>query len=946
MGLNAGQAGDSPQSGVARRSHFLWDHAYKKLEGKDPELVKQYRILIIRILKEPKGASPNKLDSDKIINIEEVSSQQIKWAVECGLERTQDLEDAVRRAAGIADAILSVKDLITQVLTAFPTGRCSMDRDDLGPIGQSNNTGEDCCLGSPSNLLQGLSNAAAQATINREGVRYLCSLVRWYCKFFDEMEKDGNKEDEESLYRQLESFFIDLYQMMTEYQMRSVVLYYRNWFSRAIRGAFKIEPWEQLLVDIRLQEEFLRRRVEDQYRQATGSSLLRIVAGIGEIVEGLRTSRRRTTTELIGDFSPEGLNYNDFMDDIPKIKKGTPEEIGTCDWFLENATFKTWTSGLLLIQALPGQGKSVLARFLVETLRATEESTTVCQFFFSHDNQVQQSAANGLCAVLHQLFEKHDYAAGNEEVRVLIGQGGDALFSSTSRLWNVLKLVLQVIDNPVIIIFDALDECGDEDRTKLLVVLQTFCQNVTPKAKILATSQPTNQVEKYLDGTKLQSGFLVVDLNLELELPRVIERVIHDQVQNLGKIHGWDEMFQGEVEKELKGDGQQLTFLWLRLIFKLMNPDKKVTYSNPQWINLIRSSSGVNDTYASLLREIDKVAFGDAKLLFSLLIAAREPLAPAEINYALKVLQGGGIDEKYMPSEIRMVEWIKRNTGLLTVIKSGHVHLLHQTAREYFTRPEIASADPATTVSDAEAIRMSFTTEAEAHERLRLICLRWLQHHTAQWIREKADRDSGQGEPEGTAIKEVPVSELQNGFLDYALKNYAFHFDKSKRELKLYESCYESNSELAYPFEAGSGMPGMATLTSGDSDRFLSAVRMQHFVWQKVKSMAKTEKLDGDIRGARGILRGSPWADGRCHHGAHRGTRCPGGGNLGRTWRGADSKSIEISSVARDSSWHPRWSTARAEEKSQATSSTPCSSNTRAPRQIALSKRSRTSRRI
>lgn len=79
---------------------------------------------------------------------------------------------------------------------------------------------------------------------------------------------------------------------------------------------------------------------------------------------------------------------------------------------MNDLEFQKWsrngTSGILLLSAGPGCGKSVLARSLIdnELKKDAPSDRSICHFFFKDDNAEQKSAKNALCAILHQLFTK------------------------------------------------------------------------------------------------------------------------------------------------------------------------------------------------------------------------------------------------------------------------------------------------------------------------------------------------------------------------------------------------------------------------------------------------------------------------------------------------------------------------------------------------------------
>jgi ankyrin repeat domain-containing protein 50 len=94
--------------------------------------------------------------------------------------------------------------------------------------------------------------------------------------------------------------------------------------------------------------------------------------------------------------------YRDRKDRNPKRLDGT------CEWFINHPLFRNWqkskTSSLFWVSADPGCGKSVLAKYLVDTMLPSIKSRTICYFFFKNDFEDQRSAVSALCCILRQFF--------------------------------------------------------------------------------------------------------------------------------------------------------------------------------------------------------------------------------------------------------------------------------------------------------------------------------------------------------------------------------------------------------------------------------------------------------------------------------------------------------------------------------------------------------------
>ncbi|KAL2788780.1 hypothetical protein BJX66DRAFT_339941 [Aspergillus keveii] len=131
----------------------------------------------------------------------------------------------------------------------------------------------------------------------------------------------------------------------------------------------------------------------------------------------------------------------------------------TCIWFLEQKKFQEWLqadSGPLLVSADPGCGKSVLARYLIDSY--LPRSATICYFFFK--DKVQDKVRQALCVLIHQLFSQKPYLI--KHAMPEYNKDGEGLINSTESLWKVLRNAIgDPQSGPITIVLDALDECSE-----------------------------------------------------------------------------------------------------------------------------------------------------------------------------------------------------------------------------------------------------------------------------------------------------------------------------------------------------------------------------------------------------------------------------------------------------------------------------------------------------
>jgi hypothetical protein len=151
--------------------------------------------------------------------------------------------------------------------------------------------------------------------------------------------------------------------------------------------------------------------------------------------------------------------------------------LGTCALVLEHKIFQDWNASsgddLLWISADPGCGKLVLSRALINEKLIGSRSSTLCHFFFK-DNEEQDDIATAFCALLYQLFCAHEHLLKKYATSV-IEREEHALKNEFELLWSLfLSATTGKSAGDIICVLDALDECRQPDRNKLITRLENF----------------------------------------------------------------------------------------------------------------------------------------------------------------------------------------------------------------------------------------------------------------------------------------------------------------------------------------------------------------------------------------------------------------------------------------------------------------------------------------
>jgi hypothetical protein len=263
-------------------------------------------------------------------------------------------------------------------------------------------------------------------------------------------------------------------------------------------------------------------------------------------------------------------------------KERNPDRIpGTCEWFVTHKLFRDWkeskSSRMLWVSADPGCGKSVLAKYLVDSVLPSTKSRTTCYFFFKDDFEDQRSIVCALCCILRQLFLQKRILL-SEKIFEQFEMDGEIFTSSFNELWDaIISAAEDKNAGEIICIFDAIDECEDRGRSQLMQALcKLYGTRTDFNLKFLVTSRPYSGIRRGFQPLKIPELpviHLSGESDVEMEkISREIDIFINARVKNIG------------AQLSLRDDEQKLllqelmrvpnrTYLWVYLTLDLIESD-------------------------------------------------------------------------------------------------------------------------------------------------------------------------------------------------------------------------------------------------------------------------------------------------------------------------------------------------------------------------------------
>ncbi|KAF4872538.1 Vegetative incompatibility protein HET-E-1 [Colletotrichum siamense] len=440
---------------------------------------------------------------------------------------------------------------------------------------------------------------------------------------------------------------------------------------------------------------------------------------------------------------------------------------GTCHWFLNHKAFTSWlrdaSSALLWVTANPGCGKTVLSRFLVDVLSRQASEATVCYFFFKAGEEGRHHAHQALCAILHNVFKVHAKAV-ESAMKEYSSNDAKNFTQNIEALWNSLCEASDSLPNKqIIIIIDALDECSEHSRNRLIdLLVSTFPQMIGSRKllgrlKIIVTSRPWPSIEsrfRYLSCVRLRGE------NETSSLSKDIETMVKAKVSKL-KVEGTITPEACTILETSLAQGADRTFLWASLVLETISklPSRKLSVVKS---TLEVTPASLDQLYETALQGVeDRIA--TTKML-QIILAATRPLTLEEINLAMNISSTHETVQDLLDDLEPDVEYtVKKLGGFFVRIMNSTVYLVHQTARDFLLR--IKSADSTgwkvcLDISDCHSVMSQIAIGV-------LLLKGWP-------VREPSFEKSGSIEKSNKSFEESLTPTTARFFI-YAAKNWARH---------------------------------------------------------------------------------------------------------------------------------------------------------------------------
>ncbi|KAG8534008.1 uncharacterized protein KY384_000850 [Bacidia gigantensis] len=377
---------------------------------------------------------------------------------------------------------------------------------------------------------------------------------------------------------------------------------------------------------------------------------------------------------------------------------------GTGTWLFENKAFKSWAresfSGICWLRAPAGFGKTVIARSIVENLKARTKLTSklgylrksvIVHYFFRHEKSDTLSEASFLRSALHQLLLESPKSHLLMDDRRYIHSPSRREFEQTFSLelpwmWSALEKVLamEAFERSVVIM-DALDEVSAVEISSILEKLISMIRDLnrekpSHRIKIVILARPNFHIEKIVRHSNAE----IIEIGPR-ETATDLETYVNSIVKDFGAENGFPRDTVSKIQSRLIS-GASGMFLWAHLawehfkhgvtIWDRARIDRKLT-------SLGHLPRGLEELYRKLFLSIGEEVQKELVSIFMIMCAAARPLNCNELGILHSIGEWDEDDqENHVPLELELT--LQRYCpNLFSVDSDGLIHFVHLSLKEY-----------------------------------------------------------------------------------------------------------------------------------------------------------------------------------------------------------------------------------------------------------------------
>ena len=368
---------------------------------------------------------------------------------------------------------------------------------------------------------------------------------------------------------------------------------------------------------------------------------------------------------------------------------------GTCSWSTKTTPYISWNqadcSAVLWLTGEAGCGKTVLTSFIIQHLRSfgtdnqAARSHVVYSFFCDRNDEARRDIRCLLRSLIVQILDSRREIV--HQIRRSFRADKHEYDHSFETLWNIFQMAIEMVPyDEIYIMVDALDECDDKGRSRLLLKIAQSQAEARPRL---------NKRVKYMISGHWAVRNAAISATQLHQFHIDIEKRPTGLVQDLLHFidHRVDELIDRSLCSRSSGDMirtrlKSLTensFLWLKIVLDGIKESLKKRYRDADIQRLLVDvPRSLQDAYSRYLPDLPESGVPMLQKYLKLIVACTRPLKVSEID-AFTDLEEHPLGSALPQDETEVIKTsVRRAIGPLVKFPEETVRLVHSTVRDFF----------------------------------------------------------------------------------------------------------------------------------------------------------------------------------------------------------------------------------------------------------------------
>jgi hypothetical protein len=684
----------------AAKDYSIWDKAYDALNIEQPDLIVEYEGLLSMVLDRGRLIRLQcRSDADRVNTASTKTPPKPTGIDDTGKMTSQIPQDAaIRREKLLEITELGLKHMEDKKIRTTVLGHEIILQDVVASVAEAVGSAEDyikdaikdlpyasIVMAGVSLVLPLLKNPTAVEAANQEGFTYVTSQMRYYAA----MEPLLLPESMKSVKDDLASRLVDLYKLIVDFQVRSIIRFYRSRTRNYVRGMINYDDWEQKLESIKKLDADVVAKLETAI-SASSLQELRTLAQEAETV--------RKALLVLVDIARNHLRFAEKMDrrmsdaenrscleslratNPRHDKKRIEQEKGgllrdSYSWVLQHDDFQQWRddeeSRLLWIKGDPGKGKTMLLCGIIdEMIKSTAHTANIAFFFCQATNVSINNATAVLRGLIYMLVKQRPQLMSYLRETYDDGKQRFEGLNAWVALSEILSKILADPNlNNTYIVVDALDECT-ADLNLLLNFIKESLTHTT--VKWVVSSRNWSSIEKKLN--QVQKVRLSLELN-EQSVSAAVDTYVRFKVDMLTKTNEYSSETRHFVQRYLSSNAKG-TFLWVALACQRLED-----ISGWEAEDMVKTFPPGLDAFYG--RMMDQICLSEhaklCKSILALAITTYRPITLDELPSFIDLPRQSQGNHKVM-------EEIIGRCGSLLILEEDTISFVHQSAKDFLVK--------------------------------------------------------------------------------------------------------------------------------------------------------------------------------------------------------------------------------------------------------------------